>query len=126
MQDNREMVQGQQFYLTEDNYEENKYLKLILDNEIRSYVVTNVFTINIDDEYESQIIRTDMNEDFSGNREPRFFREFIEYMKKISRYDTGESLSDGDRILTLITCLEHQPQFRQIVICKEIENDIYE
>lgn len=112
--------------LTEENYEENKYLKLILDNEIRSYVVTNVFTINIDDEYESQIIRTDMNEDFSGNREPRFFREFIEYMKKISRYDTGESLSDGDRILTLITCLEHQPQFRQIVVCKEIENVIYE
>lgn len=112
--------------LTEENYEENKYLKLILDNEIRSYVVTNVFTINIDDEYESQIIRTDMNEDFSGNREPRFFREFIEYMKKISRYDTGEFLSDGDRILTLITCLEHQPQFRQIVVCKEIEDVIYE
>ena len=112
--------------LTEENYEENKYLKLILDNEIRSYVVTNVFTINIDDEYESQIIRTDMNEDFSGNREPRFFREFIEYIKKISRYETGESLSDGDRILTLITCLEHQPQFRQIVVCKEIENVIYE
>ena len=120
------MVQGQQFYLTVENYEENKYLKLILDNEIRSYVVTNVFTINIDDEYESQIIRTDMNEDFSGNREPRFFREFIEYIKKISRYDTGEFLSDGDRILTLITCLEHQLQFRQIVICKEIENVIYE
>ncbi|MBR3006219.1 MAG: class B sortase [Erysipelotrichaceae bacterium] len=112
--------------LTEENYEENKYLKLILDNEIRSYVVTNVFTINIDDEYESQIIRTDMNEDFSGNREPRFFREFIEYMKKISRYDTGEFLSDGDRILTLITCLEHQPQYRQIVVCKEIEDVIYE
>lgn len=98
------MVQGQQFYLTEENYEENKYLKLILDNEIR----------------------TDMNESFSGNRKPRFFREFIEYMKKISRYDTGEFLSDGDRILTLITCLEHQPQFRQIVVCKEIENVIYE
>ena len=112
--------------LTEENYEENKYLKLILDNEIRSYVVTNVFTINIDDEYESQIIRTDMNEDFSGNREPRFFREFIEYMKKISRYDTGESLSDDDRILTLITCLEHQPQYRQIVVCKEVSDEIYD
>ncbi len=112
--------------LTEESYEENKYLKLILDNEIRSYVVTNVFTINIDDEYESQIIRTDMNEDFSGNSEPRFFREFIEYMKKISRYDTGESLSDGDRILTLITCLEHQPQFRQIVVCKEVSDEIYD
>ena len=112
--------------LFEENYEENKYLKLILDNEIRSYVVTSVITIDIEDEYESQIIRTDMNEDFSGNREPRFFREFIEYMKKISRYDTGESLSDDDRILTLITCLEHQPQYRQIVVCKEVSDEIYD
>ena len=112
--------------LTQENYEENKHLKLILDNEIRSYVVTNVFTIDIDDEYESQIIRTDMNEDFSGNREPRFFREFIEYMNRISRYDTGEDLTGDDRILTLITCLEHQPQYRQIVVCKETGRDVYD
>ena len=112
--------------LSEENYEENRYLNLILDNEIRSYVITNVFTVDIEDEYESQIIRTDMNEDFSGNRDPRFFRDFISYMNRISRYDTEELLSDSDRILTLITCLEHQPQYRQIVVCKEIDRTVYE
>ena len=36
--------------LNEENYEENKSLRLILDNEIRSYIVTHVFTIDIEDE----------------------------------------------------------------------------
>ena len=112
--------------LSEENYESNKTLRLILDNEIRSYVVTNVFTIDIEDDYESQIIRTDMNEDLSGNPEPRFFREYIDYMDRISRYDSGEMLSDNDRILTLITCLEHQPQYRQIVVCKEVSDEIFD
>ncbi len=112
--------------LTEENYKDNNTLKLILDNEIRSYVVTNVFTIDIEDDYESQIIRTDMNEDFSGNPEPRFFRDFIDYMNSISRYDTKESLSSNDRILTLITCLEHQPQYRQAIVCKEISDEIFD
>ena len=112
--------------LSEENYEENKNLRLILDNEIRSYVVTNVFTIDIEDDYESQIIRTDMNEDFSGSFEPRFFREFISYMGRISRYETGEELTEKDRILTLITCLEHQPQYRQIVVCKEVSDEIFD
>ena len=112
--------------LSEENYEENKTLKLILDNEIRTYVVTNVFTIDIEDDYESQIIRTDMNEDFLGNPEPRFFREFIDYMNRISRYDTEEPLNSDDRILTLITCLEHQPQYRQVIVCREVSDEIYD
>lgn len=112
--------------LSKENYEENKSLKLVLDNEIRSYVVTHVFTIDIENDYEIQITRTNMNEDFSGNREPRFFQEFIGYMDRIARYDTGESLSDDDRILTLITCLEHQPRYRQIVVCKEVSDEVYD
>ena len=112
--------------LSEENYEENKTLKLILDNEIRSYVITNVFTVDIEDDYESQIIRTDMNEDFSGNPEPRFFRDFIDYMNRISRYETKESLDSDDRILTLITCLEHQPQYRQVIVCREVSDEIYD
>ena len=112
--------------LSKDNYEENRYLKLILDNEIRSYVVTNVFTINVYDEYEAQVIRTDFNEDMSGNAEPRFYSEFITYMNTISKYDTKELLNTGDRTLTLITCLQHQPEYRQVIICKEVEDVLYD
>jgi len=112
--------------LSQENYEDNKYLSLILDNEVRRYVVSNVFTISVSDEYEVQIIRTDMEKDLSGNAEPRFFSEFISYMNKISRYDTGETLHDGDHILTLITCLQHQPEYRQVIVCRQIEQIVYD
>lgn len=106
--------------LEEENYEENRSLKLILENEIREYVITNVFRISILDEHQIQIVRTDMDIDLSGNDDPGFFKEFIEYIDGISLYDTGEKLKADDHILTLITCIQHQPEFRQIIVCREV------
>ena len=112
--------------LSKENYENNRYLSLILDNEIRRYVVTNVFTIDVEDEYEQQIIRTDMDYDLNGNADPSFFVGFISYIKKISRYETEESIdNDDDHLLTLITCVEHQPRYRQVVLCRELERSVY-
>ncbi len=112
--------------LDEDNYENNKALKLILDNEIREYVITNVFTIDIDNEYELNIMRRNMDEDYSGNADPGFFKDFIEYINNENRYQIDETLSDSDRILTLVTCIQHQPQYRQIIVCKEVNAEKYE
>lgn len=112
--------------LEEENYETNKTLKLILNNEIREYAIANVFVIDIDNEYELNIMRKNMNEDYSGNPDPGFYEKFISYMNSISRYDTGEQLSEDSRILTLVTCIQHQPQYRQIIICKETERTLYE
>ena len=111
--------------LEEKNYEENCTLKLILDNEIREYEVTNVFVISIYDDYDTQIIRTDMNRDLSGNYDQEFFSSYIKYMDGKSVYDTGIELSNDDRILTLITCVEHQSDLRQIVVCRQTEDTIY-
>ena len=113
------------FLFSEENYEDNRYLSLILDNEIRRYVVTNVFTIDTEDEYEQQIIRTDLDFDLNGNADPSFFAGFISYISKISRYETEESVNTDDYLLTLITCIEHQPRYRQVVLCRELERSIY-
>ena len=112
--------------LSQENYEDNRYLKLILDSEIRSYEVSSVFVISVLDDYAVQIIRTDMNRDFSGNADPDFFKGYIKYMNTVSEYETGVLLSEDDRILTLVTCLQHQPEQRQIVICKEIGIKMYD
>ena len=112
--------------LDQDNYEDNKYLSLILNDEIRRYVIANVFIIDAVDDYETQIVRTDMNKDFSGIADEGFFDEYIKYMNQNSEYDTGEPLKNDDRILTLITCVQHQPQYRQIVVCKEISDEIFD
>ena len=111
--------------LEEENYEANKSFRLILDNEIREYVITNVFTINIENDYELNILRRNMNEDYSGNADPGFFNEFIRYIDGINRYPIDEKLNEGDSILTLVTCMQHQPELRQIIIAKETEKTVY-
>ncbi|MBR2578340.1 MAG: class B sortase [Erysipelotrichaceae bacterium] len=112
--------------LEEQNYEANKTLKLILNNEIREYLITNVFTISIEDENELKILRRNMDEDYSGNADPGFFREFIKYIDGISRYRTSEQLKEEDNILTLVTCMQHQPELRQIIVAKETDRTLYE
>ena len=112
--------------LDENNYEKNRYLKLILDEEIREYVVTNVFTISILNDYQIQCVRTDMDRDLSGNDDEGFFEEFIDYMNQISAYRTGEKLDPKDHILTLVTCLEHRPEYRQIIVCREINRELFD
>ena len=111
--------------LEEVNYEANRTLKLILNNEIREYVITNVFTIDIENDYELNILRRNMNEDYSGNADPGFFNEFIRYIDGINRYPIGEKLNEGDSILTLVTCMQHHPELRQIIIAKETEKTVY-
>ncbi|MBQ6477753.1 MAG: class B sortase [Erysipelotrichaceae bacterium] len=112
--------------LDEENYEDNRSLKLILDEEIREYVVTNVFTISILNDYQIQCVRTDMDRDLSGNDDEGFFEEFIDYMNQISAYRTEEKLDSEDHILTLVTCLEHRPEYRQIIVCKEISRELFD
>ena len=112
--------------LEEENYETNKTFSLILDNEKRDYLITNVFTIEIDNDYELNIMRRNMNEDYSGNPDPDFFKGFIEFIDKVNKYQISEKLSPVDNIVTLVTCMEHQPELRQIVIAKETKRTTYE
>ena len=104
--------------LTEENYKDNSTLKLVLDNEIRSYAVAAVFVMDVYDTYDLQILRTDMNRELSGKADPGFFEQYIDYIDTIRKYDTGVSLSGEDDILSLVTCIQHQPQYRQIILCK--------
>lgn len=112
--------------LEEGNYEENKSFQLVLDNEIREYVITNVFTIQIDNDYELNIMRRNMNEDYSGNPDLGFFKGFIKYIDKANKYPISEQLNTEDNIVTLVTCMQHQPELRQIITAKEIKKIVYE
>ena len=112
--------------LKEENYQDNKTLKLYLENEIRSYVVTNVFIIDIYNEKQLQILRNNMSVDFYKKADPDFFESYIPYVTFISKYDTQEPLNKDDRLLTLVTCIQHQPQYRQIILCRQTDVQIFE
>lgn len=112
--------------LKDEYYEENKYIDLILDNEIRKYVIANVFIIDIEDDIETQVVRTNINKDFSGNYDPNFFNTYISTLNRLSLYKTDISLEKDDKLLTLITCITGEELVRQVIVCKMIDQIIYD
>lgn len=100
--------------LKEENYLDNKHLKLVLDNEIREYEVALVYIANATSESETSIIT---NLDLSNDE--------ITNLNSLAIYDTDIELSSNNNILILVTCIEHQPLLRQIVICRELNRTHY-
>ena len=111
--------------LDQDSFSDNSTLRLILDNEIRRYEVAAVFVIDILDDDEIQVIRTDPKRDLSGNEDSGYEENYFSLIRDLSRYDTGTIIGEDDRLLTLVTCLEHQPQYRQIIVCRETGVELY-
>ena len=111
--------------LDEDGLAGNSTLRLILDNEIRRYEVAAVFVIDILDDDEIQVIRTDPRRDLSGNEDPEYENNYYSLIRNLSRYDIGTPIGEEDHLLTLVTCLEHQPRYRQIIVCRETGVELY-
>ena len=108
----------------EANYEANKYIDMVFENEIRRYVVAHVYNIAIDEDNAVSPVEEGMEYMF-----PYFDKEALEYylerVSELEYYDTGVEIEDGDRFLTLQTCVSDAngvvSGVRFIVVAKEIE-----
>lgn len=104
--------------LKEENYEKNSLLKLILDNEIRTYEIYAVVILDARNEEQLELVKTDLDYDLE-------FQDYVDLIAELSLYDTGKQIQENDNLLTLITCIEHQPELRQAVICRELSRKEY-
>lgn len=109
--------------MVEDNYEDNKYIKLVFENDVRYYEIVYVYTfdINGNDINDLQYYRTFYDYDFLNNEDP-YYSTYIENVENRKLYSTGESLSVSDKTLTLQTCVEGTNNLIEIVVAKEIDN----
>lgn len=103
-----------------DNYAENSIIELDLKDETRVYKITHVYEINlteIDGEYyvdeSMQYYRPKFDKDY--------FNNYIAQVDKLAFYDTGEELTEKDKMLTLQTCVENHEDKRLIVLAKEVD-----
>ena len=101
--------------LEQENYEENKNFKLLLGDEIREYVVALTYIADITN-YEQISLITDLE----------YTDEVINNLKSYANYETDVELTPEDNIVVLVTCIQHQPLKRQIVVCKETGRTYYE
>ena len=115
--------------LLEGNYENNKTFKLFLNNEQRSYEIVAVYICDIETEDVNYAYHLYMNSNENLYKNSEFNQKYNEFLKNKQLYDTGLSIKDGDNLVTLSTCVDHEdtsnnPKYREIVIARETERKI--
>ena len=107
--------------MEKENYEDNKEFELLLEDEVRKYEVVYVYLFDVINDYDTlQYYRANYDYDYFGNPDPGYYEEYIEGVEKKKLYDTGISLTENDRTLTLQTCVENDSSVVEIVVAREI------
>lgn len=107
--------------IDESNYEANKYVSLVLEDEVRTYEVVSVFYCSLvkdgDSYYPDEYLEYYLTE-----YDDDYFNKYKDKIKSIEFYDTGVDFSNEDNLLTLQTCVEGHDDLRQIVLCKQVSS----
>ena len=114
--------------IDEENYKDNKYVKVYLENEVRSYEIAYVYYCKlIFDEYEGEsFYYTDDGYEFNiQNYTEEQFNKYLSTIKNAAFYDTGVDVTYSDKLLTLQTCVENRDDLREIVVLKETDRKTY-
>lgn len=95
--------------MEEDNYKDNNVLKLILDNETRTYELLGVYKFDIKNEFYTeklQYYRRQYNYDeFEEKEDSDYYQKYIDAFNEVKLYDTGVEFNTNDSTLTLQTCI---------------------
>lgn len=98
---------------TIEGYELNHQMTLQLEDEIRHYIVAEVFYFDLNT-YNVAYYLTHIDD----------FEQWYQTVKDNRLIETGVKLTSEDKLLTLQTCVRNRNDLRLIVIAKEVENEI--
>ena len=102
----------------EKNYEENRFIDLIFENEIRRYEVAHVYYARL---YDDENILEEGMEYMYTSFDSEGLEYYLKRVKEEEFYNTGVEIGADDRFLTLQTCVEDHDELRLIIVAKEIE-----
>ncbi len=117
--------------LEEENYAPNRYVTLVLEDEIRRYEIASVYNFdafNEDHLKNMQYWRVEYNyDDYADNSyDAGYYRNYIEAVRKAQLYDTGVDWTTDDNTLTLQTCIGgHAGELYEIVVLRQISSMPY-
>lgn len=115
--------------LEKENYKDNQRLKIVLENEIRTYDLYAVYKFDSDnDEYweKAQYFRPNYNiDDFTGEEDSNYMKNYIDFINSVRLYKTDVSLNPGDSTLTLQTCMTPYTNLYQICVFKLVDTSSY-
>ena len=122
---------------SEDNYEANKYIVLLQEDQVRRYQVADVYLCRLeyDTYYKDYVYTTDQQQYYLGNFTPEYLEAYKDAINvsvndpslnidnEGTGYDaafTGVDFDADDPILTLQTCVLNRADLRLIIVAKEI------
>ena len=116
--------------LEEENYQNNRYVTLLLANEVRKYELVAVYNFDATDDYyyeNMQYWRTSYNyDDYTDTVDDSYYDRYIDAVKQHALYPTGVELSNTDKTMTLQTCISgHTGELFEILVLKEISSEPY-
>lgn len=95
--------------LEEENYEKNKIVKMVLDNETRTYELVYTYIFETDNEYDLENLQyyrtTYCYDEYEDVIDENYYEKYIEAVEERQLYDTGLHLTTSDKTLTLQTCI---------------------
>lgn len=104
-----------------ENYDDNKYLYLALENRVEMYEVASVYQINIvQDDDGVQYLADDEPLYYLNNYTSKQFDTYKTAIEDRQYYDTYVEFDEGDKILTLQTCNENDIN-KLIVVAKMLD-----
>ena len=107
----------------QENYEANKYIDLLMENEVRRYEVAAVWYCPLNFSPDTQAYDyTDSDKCYYLTEfDHDYFETYRQNVEALQFYDTGVEYSENDHLLTLQTCVNSHDELRLIIIARETE-----
>lgn len=106
--------------LTEkEAWEENRYVSLITNTEVRYYEIASVFECPLVT-YEGYQVTIDELQYNLLSYDKEYMEVFRNAVKAHEYFSTGIAFDETDHFLTLQTCIEGNADSREIVFCREL------
>ncbi len=120
--------------LKKENYEANKEVLVVLENDVRIYEVASVFFVELEQDESGQYVYVkdddlqyywrDKGEQYFNYDDMTvnegYFNDYARKIRSVELYPTGIDLDFEESYLTLQTCVEGHEELREIVFCKEV------
>ncbi|MBQ1438515.1 MAG: class B sortase [Solobacterium sp.] len=111
--------------MDQKNWEPNRYLSLVTEQDIRYCEVVSVFECPLEtvDGYQYTMEGFEYNL-MSYTKE--YMAQYKANIKAHEYYDTGVDFDETDHFITLQTCIEGNNDSRQIILCREVERIVFD
>ena len=108
----------------EENYEANKYIDILTEDEARRYQVVTVYycPLNFSADTQAYDWVDESLRYYLPEFDEVFFENYKHRLKDMEFYDTGVDFTNEDHLLTLQTCVPGRDDLRLIVVAKETES----